>query len=212
MITIQQFTFNPFQENTYVLSDDTKECVIIDPGCSQTAEQEQLSAYITNNNLKPVRLLNTHCHIDHICGNAYVAKQYNLPLEANQGDAFLIEALPDISKMYGFPAEESPEIGRIINEDDSVTFGNSTLEAIHVPGHSPGSIVFYNKEQGFMVVGDVLFQGSIGRSDLPGGNHEQLIQNIQSKLLTKADETVVYSGHGAPTTIGNEKANNPFLK
>ncbi len=211
MINIQVFAFNPFQENTYVLFDETNECVIIDPGCHSQAEQETLSGFIKEKGLRPVRLLNTHCHIDHVMGNKYVASTYGLELEANVGDAFIVENQQLVSQTYEIPTEQSPAIAVEIKEGDRITFGNSELEAIHVPGHSPGSIVYYSEKDSFMVVGDVLFSGSIGRSDLPGGNHAELIEGIKTKLLTKAEDTVVYSGHGPSTTIGREKVDNPFL-
>ena len=211
MISIQGFVFNPFLENTYILYDETKECVIIDPGCSNDEERKELSDFIKEENLKPVKLLNTHCHIDHVFGNSFVAKKYNLGLEIHEDDLQVLHSLPQVSHLYGLNAEESIEPSSFLNEGDIVKFGNSSLEIFFTPGHSPGSISFYNKEQKLIVGGDVLFQGSIGRTDLPGGDHETLLTSIREKLFTLDDDFIVFSGHGEETTIGFEKKNNPFL-
>ena len=211
MISIQGFVFNPFLENTYILYDETKECVIIDPGCSNDEERKELSDFIKEENLKPVKLLNTHCHIDHVFGNSFVAKKYNLGLEIHEDDLQVLHSLPQVSHLYGLNAEESIEPSSFLNEGDIVKFGNSSLEIFFTPGHSPGSISFYNKEEKLIVGGDVLFQGSIGRTDLPGGDHETLLTSIREKLFTLDDDFIVFSGHGEETTIGFEKKNNPFL-
>ena len=211
MITVYSFAFGPFQENTYVLHDETGECIIIDPGCYDKQEREELSAYIALNSLKPVRLINTHCHIDHVVGNKYVSQTYNLKLEINEHDLPILNSLMMVAAMYNLQAEPSPEPSVFLNEGDKVTFGNSSLDILFTPGHSPGSITFYSISQKIMIVGDVLFYGSIGRTDLPGGNYETLIQSIQNKLLPLGDEYVVYNGHGPSTTIGFERKNNPFL-
>lgn len=211
MIEVASFTFNPFQENTYILFDETKECVIIDPGCYTENERKQLKAFIKNNGLKPVKLLNTHCHLDHICGNAFVAKEYNLKLEAHKGEKVVLYAAPAHGQTYGFAFEPSPAIEKYIDEGDIISFGNSELEILFTPGHSPASICFYSKKDGFIIGGDVLFFMSIGRTDLPGGNHQQLLSSIKEKLFVLPNETKVYNGHGQATTIGFEKDNNPFF-
>lgn len=211
MITIQGFVFNPFTENTYILYDETKECILIDPGCSNEEERKELVEFIKEENLKPVKLLNTHCHIDHVFGNSFVAKKYNLGLEIHKEDLQVLHSLPQVSHLYGLNAEESVEPSNFLNEGDVVKFGNSSLEIFFTPGHSPGSISFYNKEEKFIIGGDVLFHGSIGRTDLPGGDHETLLNSIREKLFTLADDFTVFSGHGGETTIGFEKKNNPFL-
>jgi glyoxylase-like metal-dependent hydrolase (beta-lactamase superfamily II) len=211
MISVHFFTFSPIAENTYVLYDETKECVIIDPGCYDDRERSELADFIKNNELKPVRLLNTHCHLDHVFGNNFVAKKYNLKLEAHQQEIPVLEAFERSAAMYGMNADRSPEIAVFLKEGDQVTFGNSVLDILFTPGHSPGSITFYNREQQFMISGDVLFYGSVGRSDLPGGNHATLIDSIRKKLLPLGDAFKVYSGHGPLTTIGNERLHNPFL-
>ena len=208
---IQAFTFNPFSENTYILYDDTKECIIIDPGCSNEHERQELTDFIKEEELKPVKLLNTHCHIDHVFGNTFVAKKYNLGLEMHEEDLQTLHSLPQVSHLYGLDAEESIEPTVFLNEGDIVKFGSSSLEILFVPGHSPGSICFVSKEDKFIIGGDVLFHGSIGRTDLPGGDHELLLSGIREKLFPLDDDFAVFSGHGPETSIGFEKKNNPFL-
>ena len=210
--TIVIFTFNPFQENTYVVFDETNECVIIDPGCFEAHERIELDKFIRENNLKPVRLLNTHCHIDHVFGNAFVNRTWGLELEIHRGELPVLEAVPQVSKFYGVPmGEPSPMPGRFIEEGEVIAFGNTKLEAILTPGHSPASLSFFDREDGLLIAGDVLFQGSIGRSDLPGGDHDTLIASIINKLLPLGDDVKVFPGHGPSTTIGFERENNPFL-
>lgn len=211
MIHIETFTFNPFAENTYVLSDETGECIIFDPGCYDQKEQKILSDYIKSQNLKPVRLINTHCHIDHVLGNAFVARSWKLQLEINFLEIPLLRAVADYGPSYGIYCEPSPEPFAYLNEGDTVKFGKSVLNIIHTPGHSPGSLCFIDNEQHFVIAGDVLFQMSIGRTDLPGGDYDTLIQSISEKLYRLPDNCKVYPGHGPPTTIGFEKKNNPFV-
>ena len=211
MIQIHSFTFNPIQENMYLLFDESKDCVIIDPGCYDDAERTILSEFIAQNGLKPVKLLNTHCHLDHIFGNGYVAKKYNLKLEFNKNDMRVFDAFQLTCDLYGMSCDPSPQPSVFLEEGDIIEFGNSKLEILFTPGHSPGSITFYNREEKFMIAGDVLFNGSIGRTDLPGGDHETLINNIKTKLFPLGDDFKVYSGHGPVTTIGFEKKHNPFL-
>jgi glyoxylase-like metal-dependent hydrolase (beta-lactamase superfamily II) len=212
MIQIQSFTFSPIQENTYVLYDDSGECLIIDPGCYDEREREKLSSFIDDKKLKPVRLLNTHCHLDHIFGNGYVSSKYNLKPEFNENDLRVFEAFAATCDLYGMNCDPSPPAGNYLNEGDIVKFGNSSLEIFFTPGHSPGSITFYNQAEKFMIAGDVLFYGSIGRTDLPGGNFDTLINSITTKLFSLGDDFKVYSGHGPATSIGFERKNNPFLK
>lgn len=211
MISIQSFTFGPFQENTYVLFDESKDCIIIDPGCYDHYEQNELAAFIDNNGLKPVKLINTHCHLDHVFGNGFVAKKYDLKLEINKHDKIVLDAYMTTAGLYNLRAEPSPAPSVYLDEGDIVKFGNSKLEILFTPGHSPGSITFYNHEQKFMIVGDVLFYGSIGRTDLPGGDYDTLINSIKDKLFSLGDDFKVYNGHGPTTTIGFERKNNPFL-
>ncbi|MDH5474394.1 MAG: MBL fold metallo-hydrolase [Cyclobacteriaceae bacterium] len=210
MITIKTFTFNPFLENTYLLYDDSKECIVIDPGCYENHEKEELKDYISSHGLKVVQLLNTHCHIDHVSGNQFIKTTYGVPLSIHKLDEATLNAVPSYASSYGFQHFESSTPDNFLDEGDQVCFGNSCLEIVFVPGHAPGHIAFYNVEQKFCIGGDVLFDGSIGRTDLPGGNHEQLIKSIQSKFFSWEDDMVVYCGHGSTTTIGKEKRSNPF--
>ncbi|MCG3165967.1 MAG: Hydroxyacylglutathione hydrolase GloC [Bacteroidia bacterium] len=211
MIQISSFTFNPFQENTYVLYDETKECIIIDPGCYTPLEQADLSTFIENTGLKPVRLILTHCHIDHILGCKYVSGRYNLVSETNKMEMQVFDNAERAAAIFGIRLEKPPAPEKFIDEKDIIKFGNSSLQILFTPGHSPGSLCFYNKEQKFVIGGDVLFQGSIGRTDLPGGNFDTLISSIKEKLFQLGDDVTVYPGHGPETTVGFEKENNPFL-
>jgi hydroxyacylglutathione hydrolase len=211
MISIHAFTFNPFQENTYLLFDATKQCVIIDPGCSNDAERKQLTDFITANSLSPVKLVNTHCHIDHILGNKFISTTYGLELEANENDLKTLAAGRVSADIFGIEYEESPLPSLFLNEGDNVLFGDSKLEIVFTPGHSAGSICFINAENKFVIGGDVLFYQSIGRTDLPGGNHQQLLDSIRTKLFVLPADYTVYPGHGPSTTIGFEQKNNPFL-
>ena len=206
------FTFNPFQENTYVLFDDTNECVIIDPGCSNASENAQLVDFIESKELKPVKLINTHCHIDHVLGNHFVAEKYNLPLISHKGETGVLAMQPQISTMYGIPYTPSPEITEFLDEGDIVSFGHSDLKVLFTPGHSPASISFYNEDTRTLIAGDVLFQGSIGRTDLPGGDFDTLAKSIKDKFYVLPDDVVVYPGHGPSTTIGVEKMSNGFVR
>ena len=211
MITIKRFVFNPFQENTYLLYDQTKEAVLIDAGCYAQAERDKLSNFLKDNNLTLKRLLNTHSHIDHILGNQFITNNYNLVLESHKEDEFLIERAKDQATAFGITIDTTPKPKKYLNEEDQIKFGNSVLDIIHTPGHSPGSLVFYNKKEKFMIAGDVLFNQSIGRTDLPGGDYDTLINSIKTKLFPLGDDMEVYSGHGANTTIGQERISNPFL-
>lgn len=210
-MTVKAFTFNAFSENTYILSDETKSCVIIDPGCSNNFERQELETYITEMKLNPVYLLNTHCHIDHILGNRFISERYNLKLAAHKKESVVLQLGQQTAMMYQIPYESSPDITIYLDVGDIVRFGNSTLEVLFTPGHSPASISFLNKNERVLISGDVLFNGSIGRTDLPGGNFETLTRVIKSKFFTLPPETIVYSGHGEPTTIGHEMKTNPFF-
>jgi glyoxylase-like metal-dependent hydrolase (beta-lactamase superfamily II) len=211
MITVKSFTFNPIQENTYVLYDESGECVIIDPGCYDDRERQQMRQFLSDNKLRPLHLLNTHTHLDHIFGNAFIHREYKLEPRMHEKDLPVLAAFLASANLYGMNAEAAPEPGKFINEGDVISFGNSKLEIFFTPGHSPGSISFFSREDKFIIAGDVLFQGSIGRTDLPGGNFETLISSIKEKLFTLDDDFKVYSGHGPVTTIGFEKKHNPFL-
>lgn len=209
---VKTFEFAPIGVHTYVAYDDTKECVIIDAGCIAPNDQYELTQFIADNDLKVVHIINTHMHFDHILGIPFVTKEYGLKMQAHADDQFLLDGLQAQLKMFGFNLEiETPEVGKYLTEEDIIQFGNQKFEIRHVPGHSPGSIVFYNKEAGAAFGGDVLFFGSVGRTDLARGNHEQLIEGIREKLLILPPETLIYPGHGMTTTIGQEMRHNPFL-
>ena len=206
------FTNNPWQENTVVLYDETNEAVIIDCGCFTETERQRLSDFIQNNQLKPVALLDTHLHIDHIFGNTFIRERYGLSARAHEGDAFWLRDFDRYAAMFGVSGmTPPPPLGPYLQEGELIRFGHSELEAIHVPGHSPGGVCFYSKAAKLLVAGDVLFQGSIGRADLPGGNPQALTDGIRKKLFTLPDDVTVIPGHGPCTTIGEEKRTNPFF-
>jgi hydroxyacylglutathione hydrolase len=211
-MNIQTFVFNPFMENTYVVYDETQEAVIIDPGCVTEAEQQTLQQFIADNRLTVKHLINTHLHLDHTFGNRFVERTYGVEAEAHCEDEFLLRQISAQAEAFGMRYDsESPELKHYLEEGDTITFGKVTFTTIHLPGHSPGSLCFYDAASGTLFAGDVLFQGSIGRTDLPKGNYEQLIDGIGRKLFALPDETVVYCGHGPTTTVGYEKVYNPYL-
>ncbi len=212
MIEVKAFIFNEFQVNTYILSDESGACVIVDPGCNNERSRNELSGYISARALQPVMLINTHGHIDHIAGNGFIQSAYGIPLAMNNQDSFLLGRARHFADLFAFHAEESPLPERNLEEGDEVHFGHSVLSVIHIPGHSPGSILLYSGESRLLISGDVLFNGSVGRSDLPGGDHKTLISGITGKLMVLPRETVVYPGHGPATTIGHEYDTNPFLR
>lgn len=213
MTTVVSLTQNPVQENTYLVYDnDTKETIIFDPGCFTPAEEKELVATIDRLGLKPTKLINTHCHFDHIFGNAFVVDKYGLKLGIHPLEEQILTSAPMVVQMYGMPPmTPSPASDYFINEGDSVMLGDTEFEVLFCPGHSPGSICFYNAKDGYVIAGDVLFRRSIGRTDLPLGDHDALIGSIKAKLMRLPDETVVYPGHGPSTTIGEERRENPFL-
>lgn len=211
MLQIQSFTFSPIQENTYLLFNEFKQCVIIDPGCYFDAEKETLKEFIETNGLKPAMLLNTHCHLDHVFGNKFIAETYNLSLQLHEKEKSVLSFAPTSGLMYNMPFDNYAGAFIELKEGDSILLNKDELLVIEAPGHSPGSICFYCSKQNFIIGGDVLFKRSIGRTDLPGGNHQILLNNIRQKLFTLPDNTIVYSGHGPATTIGEEKKENPFL-
>ena len=211
-MTIKTFTFNPIQENSYLVYDETLEAVVIDAGCISKIEKRALQQYIENNNLILKRVLNTHLHFDHQFGNRFLFDTFGIEPEAGKEDEYLLENVIAQTRSFGMDVdEEAQPLGGYITENQEIKFGNTTLKAFHVPGHSPGSMAFYDEKEGVLFAGDVLFRGSIGRTDLPGGDYATLIRSITEKLLPLPDSTVVYSGHGPQTTIGFEKKNNPFL-
>lgn len=212
MITIKSFEFNYFQENTFLLYDDTREAVLIDCGCCRKEEENELADFIQENKLELKHLLCTHLHLDHIFGNGFVYKTYGLKPEAHKLDAEKLPSPSEQAKLFGLrqPVEDVA-IGKYIIGGETIRFGISELQVLAVPGHSPGSVAFYNKKNGFAIVGDALFAGSIGRSDLWGGNQEILVAAIRNKLLSLPDETIIYPGHGPETRVIDEAFNNPYL-
>jgi glyoxylase-like metal-dependent hydrolase (beta-lactamase superfamily II) len=211
MIHITTLTFNPFQENTYIIWDDSKDCWIIDPGCYSEKENNVLVEHINANKLKPVKLIHTHCHIDHIFGNQFVCDKYNLLPEIHKSELPILQAGKMVSEMYGVRYNGSPMPAKFWEEGDELLFNGKSLEIRFTPGHSPGSICFINHEQKWVIAGDVVFYGSIGRTDLPMGDYDTLIKSIHDKILTLPDDYTIYSGHGPETTVGRERKSNPFL-
>ena len=211
MLQIKNFVFSPIQENTYVLHNELKECMIIDPGCYFDDEKNMLQDFITDNGLKPTMLLNTHCHLDHVFGNKFISETYGLTLHLHEKEKQLLSFAPASGLMYNMPFDNYNGEFILLKEGDKILLGTDELEVLETPGHSPGSICFYCRKQNFVIGGDVLFQRSVGRTDLPGGSHQTLLNNIRQKLFVLPDETTVYSGHGDPTSIGEEKLYNPFL-
>lgn len=212
MLSVKTFTFNPIQENTYVLYNEQGQCCIIDPGCYFPAEKEKLKSEIEKAGLKPELLLNTHCHLDHVFGNKYVYETWGLQLHIHEFEKQVLEFAPQSGEMWQLPFENYEGSIVTIKEKTVISIGNDVLEIRWTPGHSPGSVVFYNAAAGFVIGGDVLFNKSIGRTDLPGGDYDTLIESIETQLYTLPDETIVYSGHGPETTIGFEKKHNPFIR
>lgn len=212
MIKVKVFTFSPIQENTYVLYNEDKKAIIIDPGCYFPAEKEQLHQFIQTNELEVVKLLNTHCHLDHVFGNKWVYETFRTPLHIHPDEEAMLKMAPLSGEKWGLPFENYNGPLQFLHSGDTVFLGNDALKVIFAPGHSPASICFYSESQSFLIGGDVLFRESIGRTDLPGGNHERLLQSIRENLFTLPEEVKVYPGHGLTTTIGYEKRNNPFLQ
>lgn len=208
---IKIFTFNPFQENTYLIYDETKECVIIDAGCYDKEEEKEISEFITKNELKPKFLINTHCHIDHVLGIRYLKEKYKIEFLCSQKDEFLLNLAKEQGLLFGIKLDMPPLADKYITKSEKIEFGNIKIQILDVPGHTPGHLAFYNSDENCVFTGDVLFKGSIGRTDLPGGNYETLMTSIKNQLMILNDDCVVYAGHGASTTIGFEKMSNPFL-
>lgn len=211
MIKIKKFVVNPLRENSFILYDDSRKCILIDPGFYFEEELHEVAHFINDNQLKPVRLINTHCHFDHLMGVEYIRERYSLPFECHRDDLFLLERANQQAVEFGFniPPVRYPD--SFLKDGDLIEWGDSVLQVIHVPGHSPGHVVFYSASDGIIIGGDVLFAGSIGRTDLPGGSYDQLIDAIKRKLLPLPGNTKVFAGHGPETTIGFERLNNPFL-
>lgn len=212
MLTVQPFTFNPVQENTYVVYNEKGQCCIIDPGCYFAKEEQQLKDFVAHNELKPVYLLNTHCHLDHIFGNRFIHKTFGLVLYLNKLEKPVLEYGPTSGQLWQMPFDNYDAELKFIDEGDDIRLGDDVLHVLFTPGHSPGHISFYSKENKFVISGDVLFEGSVGRTDLPGGSFEILEESIRTKLYTLPEDTIVHPGHGGSTTIGDEMKSNPFVK
>lgn len=207
-IHVQKFTFNPFQENTYVIHDGSS-CVIVDPGCFDRNEQLELTGFISKNNLTPLALLQTHAHIDHVLGCHFVIEKYDLDFYIHQEDLPTLTSVPTYAHVYGFPGYNPPkEPNKILHGGELLKFGEIELKVLFTPGHCPGHVVYYCEKEGFVINGDVLFAGSFGRVDLPGGNLETLKRSIFDTMFKLPEETLVYSGHGPETTIGTEMRSN----
>ena len=211
MLKVESFTFNPFQENSYVIHDGER-AILIDPGCCNTAEERELDDWLSVNNLTPERLILTHAHIDHVLGCAWAHDRFGLLPELHMADLQLLRNAPRQGQLYGVPCPPSPDPARFIEEGDRIRLGSDDLRVIFVPGHSPGHVALHAEAERFVIAGDALFQGSIGRTDLPGGDYDTLIRSIKEQLLVLDDDVVVHSGHGPDTTIGRERRMNPFLR
>lgn len=211
MIKLDKLVFNSFQVNTYLLHDETKECIIIDPACYEKEEEVLLANFIAVNGLKPVLHINTHCHIDHILGMPFVRDKYKVKSSAHKLETKPLKNGHIMGQVFGFQVNVFPDLDKHIEHDEKISFGDSEILARHVPGHSEGSLAFYSHEGKFVITGDALFQGSIGRTDLPGGNYDQLINSIRENLLSLPGETRVFPGHGGASSIQEEKETNPFF-
>ena len=211
MISIKTFVFNPFQENTIILFDDSNHCIIVDPGMNNETEEKELVSFINNNGLLPQAIVNTHCHVDHILGCVFLKEKYALPFYAHRLELRLIETAQEFGEFFGLKVKQPPVPDTFLEEGKDIILGESTLRVIHVPGHSEGSIALYSESYKFIITGDVLFYGSIGRTDLPGGNYNTLIRSIRGKIMVLPKDVAVFPGHGSNTTIQHEYDTNPFL-
>lgn len=211
MLQIEQLVYNSFQVNTYLVSDDHDRCLVIDPAFQPGEETMAFDRIIAERNLNLEGQINTHCHVDHLLGVRHLEQRYGHKLSAHEDEAKNIRNAPLMGEIFGLKLEPIEGISRVIGDQEFIALGDDQLLALHVPGHSPGSLAFYSEKGGFVVTGDALFRGSIGRTDLPGGDYDQLIESIRSQLLTLPSETIVYPGHGPASTIGEEKEENPFL-
>ena len=212
MIKIEKFVFNTFMVNTYLLYDETGECMVIDAACWEPAEQEEIRSFLSRNNLNLVRNLNTHCHIDHVLGNNFIAEEYGIYPEYHKNSLPFFHTLKEIGSSFGFAVTQVPDPKRFLEDGEIICWGNSQLKVLFTPGHAEGSVCFYNVDQDFVITGDVLFKDTIGRTDLPSGDFNQLMTSIKTRLFTLPLQTIVYPGHGPETSIGYEMENNPFIR
>ena len=212
MLEVKKFTFNPFSENTFIISNKLNDAIIIDPGCYYKEEQKVIDDYVSQNSLKIHAVLHTHSHLDHMFGTAYIIENYNVNLWIHKNDEITYESFEKVCDVYGIPNIQFPQKSPLFfNADNLININDIKFQILNVPGHSPGHVAFYNKENNFVINGDCLFENSIGRTDLPGGNHGQLLKSIKENLFVLPDQTIVYTGHGNETTIGKEKRTNSFL-
>jgi glyoxylase-like metal-dependent hydrolase (beta-lactamase superfamily II) len=211
MLHIKSFTFNPFQENTYLIYDESRDAILVDPGCYEVEEQLDLLDFITEKKLKVIQLINTHCHVDHVLGNFWAKKTFSLPLGIHHNEIPVLKSVEVYGPNYGFKNYQSTEADYFLKAGEQLSVGKESIEILFVPGHAPGHLVFYHKLSNQAIVGDTIFRGSIGRTDLPGGDHALLLRKIKSELLTLPEETVLFPGHGPSTTVKYEKSTNPFV-
>ncbi len=212
MLKIAKLTFNPIQENTYILWDESGECIVVDAGNISAREDNRLVDFITEQGLNPVMAVNTHGHFDHLAGVEHLRRTYDIPFAMSSKDAYLLEAAPTSARMFGIGEIAAPtKIDIDLNTLEELHFGNTTMKIIHTPGHTPGHVSLYNEEMGVVLTGDTLFRESIGRTDLPGGDYSWIMRSILDKLIVLGDEVKVYPGHGEETTIGHESLYNPFI-
>jgi len=209
MVSIKVFCFNAFSENTFIIENDSK-CIIVDPGCYETDEYETLKGYISEKGLSPQSIINTHCHIDHVLGVDQLKDYYNIPFYIGKNELQVLRSAKLSAPIFGFNQFREAKHDGFLSEGEEVKLGNSSLKILDVPGHSPGHIALYDDDGKICIAGDVLFLNSIGRTDLPGGDYDTLINSIREKLFVLPEEVVVYPGHGPETTISHEKRHNPF--
>jgi hydroxyacylglutathione hydrolase len=212
MINVSIIPFNAFQQNTSIVSDEDGNCVIIDPGCYSSQEENILMTFIEENQLKPLAVLNTHAHIDHVLGNQFVTEKYGTLLYLHSGDLYTLRSVANYAHLYGFEGYKlSPEPTHFLENEQTLQFGKIIFKVKHTPGHAPGHVIFINEQDNFVINGDVLFKGSFGRTDLPGGDFETLKETIMNIMFKLPDNMRVYCGHGPETSIGNEKVSNYIL-
>ena len=213
MLKIHAITYNPWQENTYIIAGENGKCIIVDPGCFSDDEKHHLVSFLDDHQLNPTRLLNTHLHLDHVFGNHFVCEHFKLGAEAHKEDEFWLGKTVEYAKQFGFNLTQNPPaLKGYLEHDQVIDFEGSTIKIIHVPGHSPGGLALYLEKENILIAGDILFRESVGRADLPGGDFPTLISGIKKHLLTLPEDTIVYCGHGPSTTIGHEKTYNSFIK
>ncbi|HPD64804.1 MAG TPA: MBL fold metallo-hydrolase [Bacteroidia bacterium] len=212
MLKVKKFIFNSFGENTYLVYNTSGEAVVIDPGMSDSGEEKQFISFLNDNKLKIIGLINTHCHIDHISGNRFIADTFQVGLSAHQGEMLNIQIADQQAVLFGMPKSNTPVISEFLEEGDEIKIDESSLKVLHTPGHTRGGISLYAEKEGFIVCGDLIFRGSIGRVDLPGGDYDTILKSIMMKIFTLPENTIIYSGHGDETTVGFEKKFNPFFR